>query len=184
MGIPVAGLPDRGDSSFTFNTAYMVSACVVNGFAVDGIGGTSASLKVYSGWSGANHAISPSDDRPAGYPYVPQWGYSTTAPLNVTFRSVAVYTDGQATEPLTVAQCNLTTSFVEVMVACEGRACQATAVRPSSDPSRHESFRQPNANLSSLLNPQTPLNGLGQASVDFPHFWPEFTNATNPNVGL
>ncbi|OQV07600.1 hypothetical protein CLAIMM_12008 isoform 2 [Cladophialophora immunda] len=165
-GLPIQNLPSVGVSRFTMNTGYMVTSCNVSGH--NWSDGYRQSLEQFPGWSGANYALTPNS-------------FNTFAVTNFTFRSLDLYSDTSSEgEVLTVANCTVGMSYVEVQIKCDGQTCQSVAVRPSKNPASH----QPNHSYSSLsVTDWTPINGLGQTDLFYLAFFPDFTNATNPTVG-
>ncbi|OAL30103.1 hypothetical protein AYO20_08906 [Fonsecaea nubica] len=167
-GLPIHDLPSTGVSRFTMNTGYMLTSCNTSGH--DWTEGYRQSLEEYIGWSGANYALSPNR--------VDQFAIT-----NFTFRSLDLLAaSGPAPEGkiLTVANCIVGMSYVEVQIKCDGQTCHSVAVRPSPNPASHPLNYSHNA-LS--VTDWTPINGLGQEDIKYTQFFPDFTNATNPTVG-
>jgi hypothetical protein len=170
-GIPVYQPPSQGVSSFTINTGYMTTDCVVSGQnwtrnymqSISNLTGTSG------GWSGANFAI----DVTAMYSFEPTY---------FVFYSLALqeYSDPNPAKPLTIANCSVSMNYLEAQVSCNQTTCRTTAVRPSLNPARHNATRITDQSLNS--SQLTPLNSLGQIGIDYTYFWKNFVNATNPSA--
>ncbi|KIX95849.1 uncharacterized protein Z520_08557 [Fonsecaea multimorphosa CBS 102226] len=167
-GLPIHNLPSVGVSRFTMNTGYMVTSCNVSGH--DWTPEDRQSLEQFRGWSGANYALSPNR-------------FDQYAITNFTFRSLDLYGDSGPSvegEILTVADCSVGMSYIEVQIECNGQTCQSVAARPSKNPASHQrDYSYTTLNVTEW----TPINGLGQEDIMYDAFFPDFTNATNPTVG-
>ncbi|OAP59135.1 hypothetical protein AYL99_06433 [Fonsecaea erecta] len=166
-GLPIHNLPSAGVSRFTMNTGYMVASCNVSGH--NWTAAYRQSLEQFVGWSGANYALTPNE-------------YNQYAVTNFTFRSLDIDEgdDLPSGKILTVANCTVGMSYVEVQIKCDGQTCQSVAARPSENPASHRL----SPSFTSLgVADWTPINGLGQVDLLYMAFFPDFTNATNPTVG-
>lgn len=165
-GLPLHGLPSKGTSRFQLNTGYMMTDCRVSGR--NWTAGYMQSLENVTYWSGANFAFNASI------------GFDAFQPASFNFLSLSLE-GGSPSKPLTSALCNLSMSYLELQVQCEGKSCRSLAVRPSASPATHSNRT---TNPTSLSSTQfTPLNGLGQRDIMFTSFMKNFVNSTNPSVG-
>ncbi|KAI8946670.1 hypothetical protein F4801DRAFT_596325 [Xylaria longipes] len=77
---------------------------------------------------------------------------------------------------LTTATCNVTMSYVEVRVECDGMNCRSLAVRPSPDPAMHHNNNITSPEIASVLN------GLGASDTSYIYFFSNFVTATDPSI--
>lgn len=152
LGIPIANLPRTGETTFSLETSYVTMDCDVR------------EATMANDTSGAGRVVSDAADgcESQNLCYTRfTWGAMSTAqnPANSTLpprcedpkvpaRTLLYYNqdNDRGTETnytATLANCSLSTSYVEVRIACTGWDCAPAAVRPSTlttNPSRNVTF--------------------------------------------
>ena len=117
VGLPVAGIPVTGSSSFTVESNYMLTSCpslknwqdsslrgVGQGFNVNMTGGTELDESLYPGLK----------------------SYPNVEPASINFTAGSL-----ASPEIFNAVCELTRSSVESNITCDGSSCKATHIRRS-----------------------------------------------------
>ncbi|KAF6842611.1 hypothetical protein CMUS01_02927 [Colletotrichum musicola] len=152
LGIPIAGLPGKGESTFSLETSYMTMDCDLRSGTMD------------NDTTGAGRIVSDAADQCDSHDLCYKrftWGAISTIqePANSTLpprcedpqvpaRKLLYYNQDneRSTETnytASLANCTLSTSYVEVRIACSGWDCAPTAVRPSTlttNPCRNITF--------------------------------------------
>ena len=146
-GLRTSNIDQPRTTYFAMETSYMYTNCTLThqgNYSFHMLN----SMSTY--WSGANFGVT---DNPMW------WGYyeSTGTPDHVIFKSFSY------PSTLTIANCSLTQTYVEVNVQCRDGKCQSTAIRTSTRPHNNSAV--------------TPLSGMTNADTDYTEFWPSFVRA-------
>lgn len=148
-----------GVSRFNMETSYVYTNCSVqpqSNAKMQAI----RNMTTYS--SGGNWGITP---------WVTNWIFvkETHLPSYVIFKSFSYNGASGNDGTVTVANCSLTQTYVEVSVQCSGGKCQSTAIRPS-----------PLAHNNSAV---TALGGMANGEDDdYINFWPSFVAIFDPTT--
>lgn len=185
VGLPVAGLEEEGSTFLNIETSYLYPTCTLSR---QDISNTTASE--YDDWEKyrqenlnngpIGNMVLDFDSTRGPNDFALRDPLTVTEPRTIVFGNVGIIeadTGGLYAYPLelryaTKATCAMTTTYVEVQFVCEGKACNAVAIRESR--------------LSHVSNAATWLDGLlapGANSIAWPslaqRFYTEFINASN-----
>jgi hypothetical protein len=130
VGIPVSGLPEPANTSFTMETSYLDLDCynITNGSFINTTIADQSATKFW-GMQDNTYSISLDGFLPLYYGTV--WSYvnetnRTFPQRTLLFQSQAEYGSG-----FTLAYCYISTAYVEAAIECAGHACTVTNMRPS-----------------------------------------------------
>lgn len=134
VGLPIAGIPTAGSSSFSVQSYYMIASCTNASGSVPypGAGGFTVNV---TGGSSINWPL---------FPY--QEPYPDVKPRTVSFESGSVASDFAFT-----TQCLLTRSSVELNVTCDGRSCGVANIRRSKFDQRPPGYTPLYSNIAASI---------------------------------
>lgn len=150
FGIPLGGIPDNANSTFTFQTSYFSLACSMEPKTPD----TTVSFLTNDPSSG--HV---SNEQSMAIDFDLSHNFSSTEPRRLGFTS---FSSISSPAKVMEARCDLTTTYIEASVVCDTtRSCAVQAVRNST-----------------LDHPPNTLTVLDQDEKIALEFFSAFVNAT------
>lgn len=175
-GLRTQTIPSSGTTSFNMETGYMYADCRVS----HKIANRSAA------YAAGNFGIAPFS---GSYLLRENSNTTTSHPSSVVFSSFSYGEDH--TGNLTVANCTLTTTYVEVSIKCEGaQQCGSTAIRSSQLP--HNGSECPETappalsapvtsyyNVSYNATDLTVLDGMCNSDTNYMNYFVSFENSSN-----